>query len=293
MADILIKGLAREHGIRFLYVDVTRAAREANLRHESGRTAAKVLAQALAGAALLSADASTPDECTSFQMMVDGPLGGLLVEATGAGTLRGYTHKKTAPQFDSAEIPDVREALGRGGVVNVITSTPDKVLYSGQVEATPPDVRTALARYYNNSLQAPAAVELFVSFPGAGTGRAVGLVAEKMPNGDTETFVEILERFQDRSVLQHLESANPDGQLWSVFELPGVETVDTRPLAFACRCSPERAVAALSALSTEEIREAIDGPGHHEITCQMCSETYILESEVLLEVLMRKLKSPQ
>ena len=43
------------------------------------------------------------------------------------------------------------------------------------------------------------------------------------------------------------------------------------PLSFACRCSPERALAALAALSPAE-RETL--PPTLDVTCHMCGRTF-------------------
>ena len=48
----------------------------------------------------------------------------------------------------------------------------------------------------------------------------------------------------------------------------------TTPLRFACRCSPDRAVAMLAALSDEE-RAAL--PPSIDITCHMCGKTFTVK----------------
>ena len=285
--DRLVKGLAGTKGIRFLFVDVTATCGTLVERHEAGRMAGIVMGQGLAAAALLAADSDDPEECTSVQLMMDGPLGGLMVEATGERTLRGYVHRKLLGDLDQAGTLDPEQVLGTSGAMNVICSVPGKVVYSGQVDATPPEVRSALARYYNRSQQTPSAVELLAD-PEA--GRVFGLVAQKMPDGDTLEFVGVLEKFNDGSVARFLEKMNSEDDPWIPFAGLDVDTVDTSKLSFACRCSPERATGALAALSIEELRETIDGPGTHEVTCHMCSQTYVLEQSVLLDVLFEKAK---
>ena len=53
--------------------------------------------------------------------------------------------------------------------------------------------------------------------------------------------------------------------------LEKAELRKTTPLTFACRCSPDRAVAMLAALSEEE-RKAL--PPTIDITCHMCGRTF-------------------
>ena len=76
-------------------VDVTSAAQALVRGHLCGPTSAHYLSKALAAAALLGAETSEEDETVIVQMKCDGPLGGFNVECTAAGTLRGYTERKT------------------------------------------------------------------------------------------------------------------------------------------------------------------------------------------------------
>ena len=50
----------------------------------------------------------------------------------------------------------------------------------------------------------------------------------------------------------------------------------TTPLAFACRCSPERAAATLAALSEEERGKL---PPTLDITCHMCGKIYTVKTK--------------
>ena len=56
--------------------------------------------------------------------------------------------------------------------------------------------------------------------------------------------------------------------------LENAELRKTAPLKFACRCSPDRAIAMLAALGEEE-RKAL--PPTIDITCHMCGRTYTVK----------------
>ena len=56
--------------------------------------------------------------------------------------------------------------------------------------------------------------------------------------------------------------------------LEKAELRKTTPLRFACRCSPDRAVAMLAALSDEE-RKTL--PPTLDITCHMCGKTFTVK----------------
>jgi molecular chaperone Hsp33 len=286
--DCIIKGLSRGKKIRFIFADVTAAANELAGRHGVSGTAARVLGEALAAAALLSADGNRSDESVQVQLRCDGPLQGFHVEATGTGDLRGFTQVKSLPGPDRSGEAAVADVMGRRGILNVTVSTPGAVLYSGQVDASPPEVRSALARYYNRSLQVPTGVELSVRSGGDRLIRAVAIAAQKMPDGDTGAFVGVLEAFQGGQVLQMLETRQGEEPLWKVFGLPDVESVDSRELRFGCRCSSEKVIASIASMTTEEIREMADAGHPQEVTCHMCGQLYEIEEEILLEILVNK-----
>ena len=285
--DRLLKGLSEDRGLRFTYVDVTYGARELIFRHESGPVAGEILARALAGAALFSGDAARDDHCLSLQVNVDGPIKGLMAEVTGAGTVRGFTKVKLLPGDRTPEA-QLSAALGGSGIMSVILSEPGNVIYSGQVDASPPDLRSATARYFNQSLQTPTGVALVSSMKGGELSHCRALAGQRMPDGLIEDFVPILEAFNDGSVDSFLSSMAPDADPWQALPMIKVETAETRELRFGCRCSEDKAIEAVASLSTEEIREAIDGEGKHDVTCHMCSQLYEVGEEILLELLIRK-----
>jgi molecular chaperone Hsp33 len=287
--DVLLKGLSEDKGLRFIFADVTFAARELIFRHESGPLAGEVLAQALASAALLSADARNDGDCLCVQLSTDGPVRGVMAEASGAGTLRGYANVKSldADRLPGAELAGI---MGTSGVMNVVLSEPGKVLYSGQVEASPPDLRSATARYFNQSLQTPTGVALVSAAKAGQLSYCRALAAQRMPDGLTEAFVPILEAFNDGSVHAFLSGMAPDEDPWQALPMVDIETTATRKLSFGCRCSESKAVEAVSSLSAEEISEAIDTTGKHEVTCHMCGQFYEVGEQILLELLIRKAK---
>lgn len=288
--DAIIKGISLGQEIRFTFADVTESARELCRRHENGRASAYILGEALAACALLSADSDSPGESVQMHLECDGQLGGFQVEVTGTGKARGYTKRKRLGELDNEAVLANEKVLGRNGALTVIVSTPSKVIYSGQVAANPPEVRSATARYCNQSLQIPSGVEILAVMGADNLERAVALVAQKMPSGDTDAFVQVLEAFHEGKVKEMLAGRKGGEPLWDVFGLADVETTDSRPLAFGCRCSEEAVLRSLGALATEEISEIIDETGSQEVTCHMCGEIYVVQEDALLQILIDRAK---
>ena len=241
-------------------VDVTGAAQELARGHLAGPTAAHYLTKALAAVALLGQEVSEKDETVILQAKCKGPLGGFNVECTAQGTLRGYTERKTLDEFDGMGKPDDRKVLGEAQW-QVTRSVPGKVLSQG--------ISASLDGYLAGSLQrkecirTEAAVNDEVEIL-----EACGILVEDLPDrkGDLVCC--------KASDLKSLAVASRN--ILKQLGLEKAELRKTTPLKFACRCSPDRAVAMLAALSDEE-RKTL--PPAVDITCHMCGKTFTVKTK--------------
>jgi len=242
-------------------VDVTEAAQALARGHLCGPTSAYFLSKALAAAALLGGETSEPDETLAIQMKCQGPLGGFNVECTSAGTLRGYTEKKVLDDFDGLGRPDPRKVVG-AKQLQVTRSVPGRILSQG--------ISNSLDGYLAGSLQRKAVVHLEASVSDdVEIAEARGILVEALPDASAETFSR-LSAWKPRSLA--VASRNLLGQLG----LGGAELKRSTPLAFACRCSAERAAAMLAAMPPEE-RATL--PPTLDITCHMCGRTWTVKTK--------------
>ncbi len=93
---------------------------------------------------------------------------------------------------------------------------------------------------------------------------ARGVMVESLPDSKASVTDYVPEKLSvsSRAILKQLG-------------LEHAELRKTSPLKFACRCSPERAVAMLGALGEKE-RE--DLPPTIDITCHMCGRTFTVKT---------------
>lgn len=287
--DALTRCIAPASKIRLNYVEVTETAKALERRHLSGPSAAQILGEALAGVALLSADLGKEDERITLQMQVSGPVGGYLAEASADGSLRGYTNEKILHQYDGCTLTDTTPLVGAKGRMTVLQSTSERLVYSAQVTANPPTIRTCVARYLNDSQQTPAAVTLAASTQEGYLHHASGLVAERMPDGDVSTFVKVLERFDDGSAHRAIENGESIGELRQLLGLDDLEVSEVRNLHFYCACSQEKILGVLSTLAEEELRDIVGTGEAQHVTCHFCGETYIVPAEGMKTLLQQKL----
>lgn len=240
-------------------VDVKEAATALAKGHLSGPTATHYLAEALAGAALLGAEMSEKDESVSVQMKCTGPLGGLNVECTSEGTLRGYTEKKILDEFDGAGKPKDKLVLG-SVQLQITRSIPGHIISQG--------ISSSFDGYLAGSLQRKACIKLEASVNDeVEILEAKGVMVEDMPDRKGELISCRLPGLKTLAVSSR-----------NILDSLGLKTAGlkkTTPLKFACRCSPDRAIAIMGALSDEEKATL---PDVIDITCHMCGRTFSVKT---------------
>ncbi|MBR1871001.1 MAG: Hsp33 family molecular chaperone HslO, partial [Kiritimatiellae bacterium] len=175
--------------ISVVLADVRNAAQTLANAHLNGPVSAQRLAEALAGVALLGAEMAQDGETVSWKGdFGTAPLGGFLVEATAAGTLRGYTQKKILDDFDGVKSPSDIELLGSKCRFETVRSIPGKILASGAVEVPAAKTGTLAAgldALFAQSLQRKAKSALFASVDDSlHVIAARGAMAELLPDGD-------------------------------------------------------------------------------------------------------------
>ena len=280
MKDELIEILDPASKIAVLCVDCTIAAGQLARGHLSGPTAARYLAQALAGVALLGAETSQKEETVTFRLDCPGPLEGFLVECTAAGTLRGYTKKKILNDFDGMGTPKDVKVLGETGTFEIIRSVPGMILSSGTVATawTKDAVAAGLDAFFDQSLQRRVRTAVAAAANDDGVPvYARGLLAECAPDGDATVFEQVAEVFASGAAAKALAvGAAAPRTLLKKLGLPHAEIRKTSPLSYACRCSAERAAAMLAAIPPDE-RATL--PPTLDITCHMCGRTWTISTQ--------------
>ena len=254
-------------------VDVTSAAQELARGHLAGPTAAHYLTEALASVALLGAEMSEKDETVILQMKCSGPLGGYNVECTAQGSLRGYTEKKVLDGFDGMGKPKDRLILG-DRQIQVTRSVPGRILSQG--------ISTSIDGYLADSLQRKACIRTEVAVSDeVEILEARGIMVEILPDSKLGSLGSVATEGVDPLLIlcdpkDPISLSVASRNILKQLGLENAELRKTTPLKFACRCSPDRAIAMLAALSEEE-RKAL--PPTIDITCHMCGKTFTVKTK--------------
>ena len=260
MKDCREEWYDKEAKVAVTIVDVTSAAQELAHGHLAGPTSTHFLTEALVSVALLGAEMSEKDETAILQMKCKGPLGGYNVECTSEGTLRGYAEKKILEDFDGLVKPDAKKMIGEAQI-QVTRSVPGRILSQG--------ISTSVDGYLAGSLQRKACIRTEVAVSDeVEVLEARGIMVEDLPDAPGE--------LRCCHVADPKSIAVASRNILKQLGLENAELRKTTPLKFACRCSPDRAIAMLAALGEEE-RKAL--PPTIDITCNMCGRTFTVRAK--------------
>ena len=287
-ADSCVSAFSPSDRISLVHVEVTDSARELERSHLCGPTAGLIQAEALAGVALLGSELTRPEETVTLRMKVSGPIGGLLVEASSDGGLRGYTQVKVMNDLDACEELDASAALGEMGEVQVMRSLPGKLLASGATDVSPASVTRGIEQYYRNSLQRRVVVQISALAYGGFIDGARGLMFECLPDGNRERFNRLVRFSEDGTVQECLEAAASFSTICETMGLTDCVFQAPKLLRFACRCSPERVDGMLSGMPTEDIEAMIQEAHPAQIFCHMCGKGYQVGIDRLRAILQAR-----
>lgn len=291
--DKLIQGTAADGTIRVLSVVTTGVLNEAVRRHETSPTVSAAFGRVLSGTLLLGATFKDLDRLT-VRIDANGPVGSIIAETDGVGTVRGYV--KNA----SAELPpagngkfNVAGIVGDGMFSVIRESGFDiglrKEPYVGSVPLVSGEIAEDFAYYLAKSEQIPSAVLLGVLLTNSEPFvTASGGVLIQMLPGANDSLVSRIESSIER--LPHVTEliaagAGPEGLLEAALGDLDFEILAESDVAFRCSCSLERAKALVAALGRSEVESMRKEENGATMTCGFCNETYRLDGSDLDEIL--------
>ncbi len=273
--------------LRGAAVNATRLVNQMRANHGLGILETLILGHGLIGAALMSSSLKGGDRM-QVDFEVDGPVGGIVVDANARGEVRGYLRTESIPVEEPLKSFDTSPFIGNGFVK--VTRYPEKGKrpYSGTVVLEHGTIAQDLARYYLESEQTPSVLNLSIQFDS--DGRVIGaggLLVQALPGDQrAETIDEDGNRMlraevEDRVVsMQSIGEALSRGQTTTTIVQEALGAFEpahlgSRPAEFRCGCSPDRFRRVLEWLpqaEKDDIRR--NGPFPLQTTCVYCNSTY-------------------
>lgn len=296
-SDEVVRCLLEGLPVRIVVATTTAAVREAARRHEAGAAATVALARGLT-AGLLLATLTKDDERVTLQILGDGPLGGVTVDATAAGKARAYVkHPGGGLTPSPGARPSLAAAVGRVGLVNVIRDVGFREPFSGRIALATGEIDEDVEAYLEKSEQVESALACDALFASDGTlDFAAGILVQALPGSEGAALVaEARALVAGGEFVRALAGARRDGEgvVAAVLgdRLGKVQVLDRRPVRFDCPCSRARAGTSLALLGEAELAAMILDDGKAEVTCNFCRARYEFD-EAELEIIRRENTKP-
>jgi redox-regulated HSP33 family molecular chaperone len=276
--DRVVKVLSENKKFRITILKNTKAAQEAQRRHQLDVLPAFMTSRAMAAASMYAAFLKS-EERVIIDVDGDGPISRVYAEAIHVGEVRSFV--EFAKDSEKIEIPDLSSVLGQGTftLTRILENKNEPLKSITQLQQG--DIASEMIVYYVQSEQVPTYVYLPVEFDEA-TGQVTqsgGIMAQAMPGYDDSDIEEMVKIFENMpNILEMYErDMNPKDVLKEVlpfdFTLLGSTAVD-----FFCRCNKESFKDKLVTLGPDELK-AMQKDGHNELVCQYCNTRYTLDDE--------------
>jgi len=284
--DGLLRGINAEHTVRVVAAVATDVVRECCRRHGLRGVEAFALGRALCAGCVMVTLTKHETERVRIAMQADGPIGRILVDATGSGDVRGCLERRLdKPESVPPEPARARVAqwVGNGGSLVVTRDLGLEQQYQGVIPVTSGEVDRDLERYLEDSEQLPSALACEVVLDGNGeVTRACAVLCQSFPGAPPEVLEPIREVLGSEALADLLHTDRRMEELMG-FALLGdeFEAMGRHPLRFRCNCGPERAMAVLTTLGADDLEELANEPGDTEVRCSYCSETYCVAPDSL------------
>jgi len=292
MMDRLCRGTFPSRGLRAVFVRVGDTARMARMLHGLHPTSARLFAEALAAGALLGALQKQKGR-VNLQLLCDGPLGGLFVDADPDGNVRGYV-QRPAVNFPGDPTRGARAALGGSGTLSVLRDLGGGQHYRSAVQLEALDLAGDLRRWFEASEQVATALELSVAPAGdESLGEVVGLLVQRLPDGDLAAVEEARRRIADGAVHRAVAAGLGAQEVIHAVAGDGFDLLADVEVAYRCGCSVERARVAVSALGADGVADVLAKEREAVITCEFCRTRFVVTEPELRDIRRRLLERQQ
>jgi molecular chaperone Hsp33 len=275
--------MAVDGHFRVIAAQTTTAVETAREILDLAPVAADALGRTMTGALLLARllDKDVRNQSVTLRFEGNGPLGTVIADGTATGNVRGYV-ANPVPEDPSL---DVETAIGRGSLTVIRATPPAGKPYTSQILLGGAGIATDLTRFLMRSEQIASAVLLGVMNRRDGVAAAGGLVIQAFPKTPEEAIRAMEERIgKAPSLSTLLETHSIEEAVSMVLDGSGYQQIDSGhaiPVAYACPCTRERALAPLALLGRDEIEEMI-AEGGTEVSCQFCGRKYSFGPDDLL-----------
>ena len=289
--DAVTPFMLHESNVRGRLVRLSEVVNTVLSRHEYPVAVSRLLAEALALAAMLGSNLKGGGIFT-LQARGEGAVRMLVVDATHGGELRGYAAYDEDAALSDAEDATLSALFG-AGYLAVTLDMGQGDPYQGVVALEGANLCDALTHYFTQSQQVDIAVKVAVEHDEADGWRAGGMMIERMPDGVLPLDMRAVEVLQEAgeeewraglSMMQTLkaeelldDALSSAELLYRLYNMDGVWVHDPSSWHVGCLCSREKVESALRFIARDDMEDMKLDDGSVEVTCQFCNQSEVFD----------------
>lgn len=267
-ADTLQRFIFENANVRGELVRLNSSYHAVGQRHPYPLPLQRLLGEALAAAALLSATIKFTGSLI-LQVQGDGPVNLLVVQSNEQFHLRGLA------KWQGETVPDnFIQATGKGYLA--ITITPEQgERYQGIVALGQENLAGCLQAYFAQSEQLPTYI-LLVS----DAEQVVGILLQIIPSAETtgfNLFWQDVKNIAETFTAHDLLSLSNEDFLKQYFPNRDIRIFTPDPVSFRCSCTVEKMKEALRLYGYGEAKEILKTNRYVTVTCEFCHHHYDFE----------------
>jgi len=275
MSDKMIRGMTSDGYVRFFAVTSHETVQTAIDVHNLSTVNSVVMGRLIIGGLLMGECLKNPEDLLTLRIDGDGPIGVVLVTATGRGTIKGYVECPQVELTLNERGFAVAEAVGSGSLT-VIKSISGRPPYSGQVELVSSEIGLDIANYFFQSEQIDTIINIGILLnPDTTIKQAGGFLIQCMPDTPDELLLQLQknnESFPNLSDFMDMGHSLVDILEKYIFKGIPIKITDSHPVSYQCNCDKQRFLDGIKLLGKEEIQSLIDSDESISAECHFCDK---------------------
>ena len=279
----IVRAIEEWGNFKISFIDSREIVNTAQRIHNTSPVVTAALGRTLTVTALMAASLKASTDNLTVYIKGDGPLGGMVTAADGAGMVKGYAYEPLVNLPLKNGKLDVGGAIGRGSLA-ISKDLGLKEPYLGQVPLVTGEIGEDFTYYFAKSEQTPTAIALGVLVDtDLSVRQAGGFMVQMLPGAEDEA-VDILEN--NLKTLPPVTTMLEEGKtaeeiMEAVTKGLVLQYLEPADYEYRCDCSDEKISRALISMGADELLDMIEKDGGAEITCQFCPKVYRLSAEDL------------
>lgn len=289
MKDEIVIADALDGQVRIRAARTTEMVEEARKVHHCMPTSAAALGRVMSATAIVASDLKDENEKITTVVNGHGPAGTILVQADGAGNVRGFIGDPNLYMKREDGHLAVGQAVGTNGTLTISRDMGLKEPYTGSVQLQTGEIGDDFAYYFAVSEQTPSVVSVGVLVdPDMSIEASGGLIYQLLPDAK-EDAIEFCEKVvkEMKPISELIKEGNALEDIIKTY-FPDAQILGHKDIRWHCGCSREKFRESIASLKDSDIQEMIDDGKGADITCQFCNSRYFYDTDELKKILAGK-----